>query len=203
MKLAEAKIAGVVLAGGNSRRMGANKSLIQWDGKSLLEWQAEKLWACCDKVYISSGSDQPLLGAFPCVPDKFGGKGPMDGIASAFHASDAGALLVLAVDLPGVSLRLLQGLCDRFEQTGITVAARAGEFPQPLCAIYPREALPILEKALATDNLRMMELLKSLHADSLSLHDFHPPIHEMELFNVNLPEDWRKWQQWKSNESKG
>jgi molybdenum cofactor guanylyltransferase len=203
MKSANGKIAGVVLAGGNSRRMGENKSLIQWEGKSLLELQAEKLWACCESVYFSSGSNEPLPVALLCVPDKFGGKGPMDGIASAFHASDASALLVLAVDLPGVSLRLLRGLCERFAQTGITVAAKVGEFPQPLCAIYPREALPILEKALTTDNLRMMELLKSLHADSLSLHDFHPPIHEMELFNVNLPEEWRKWQQWKSNESKG
>ena len=112
--------AGVVLAGGASRRMGTDKALLVVDGELLLERAARRLEAAgASTVVIACGTpdrygehtDRPL------IPDPAGheGDGPLAGLAAAFaHLAPTHRIgLVLAVDLVDADPALLAGLADR------------------------------------------------------------------------------------------
>lgn len=88
-------IAGLVLAGGESRRMGTDKALIPIHGKPAYLYMAELLSACCDKVYVGCREDQQLnFEGHPKIVGLFdrpahAGRGPMSGILSYLgHSAD-------------------------------------------------------------------------------------------------------------------
>jgi len=130
----------VILAGGQSRRMGRDKAFLQVDGgQSLLARQIEIIrHAGAAEIYISGRADTDYS-AFGCrvLPDRYPDVGPLAGIEAALNAATHPLLLVLAVDLPRMSAsclrRLLAGCTE--ERGGIPCLHGQAE---PLAAVYPR-----------------------------------------------------------------
>lgn len=187
-------MSGLVLAGGLSRRMGQPKALLEWQGKSLVHWQALKLQQVCQHVGIAS--DHPFLPNLPfeSFPDAKHGCGPLGGIVAGMRRSTAEAILVLAVDLPGVKVSLLRALQNAFEPDDSILMPVAEERAQPLCAIWHCVLLPSLEEALKEGEHKIMQLAARAGARMLPIASLQPPVEEVQLFNVNLPQDWRLWQ---------
>jgi molybdopterin-guanine dinucleotide biosynthesis protein A len=132
-------LSAVILAGGESRRMGHDKAWLEVAGQSLL---ARAMSAVRDsgieEVLISgrAGADYSALRC-PVLLDRELGCGPLSGIERALEAASAPLLLVLAVDLPNMTsafLRKLAGRCDPL--TGVVPKLR-GQL-EPLAAIYPK-----------------------------------------------------------------
>lgn len=142
-------VSAVILAGGESRRMGCDKAWVELDGRPLLEHAMEKVRRLgVEEVFISGrpGMDDAGLKC-PVLLDLKPGSGPLGGIERALHTSSSPWVLVLAVDLPHMTtmfLRKLVASCDRL--TG--VVPRLNDRLEPLAAIYPRSA-----HALAFDSL--------------------------------------------------
>lgn len=104
------KIAGIVLAGGLSTRMGTNKALLSLQGNTLLTRARQVLQALdLDSCWISG--DFP---DFPCIPDRFSALGPIGGIYSCACQLQGRSeyLLVLPVDMPYISRRELEPLLN-------------------------------------------------------------------------------------------
>lgn len=104
------KIAGIVLAGGLSTRMGTNKALLSLQGDTLLSRARHVLQSLdLDSCWISG--DYPEL---PCIPDRFSALGPIGGIYSCACQlqEQSDYLLVLPVDMPYISHRELQPLLN-------------------------------------------------------------------------------------------
>jgi len=100
-----ARLAGLVLAGGASRRMGRDKARLPIKGKALGEIMADTLRAAgCDPVLISGPND---------IQDVFLGQGPLAGIHAAFdHLGKAEAMLIVPVDMPALSAQSLKVLAE-------------------------------------------------------------------------------------------
>lgn len=144
------ELSAVILAGGESRRMGRDKAWMEFGGKALVELAVEKARQLGIKeIFISgrAGADYSALKC-PVLFDLEPGFGPTGGIERGLHECSSPLLLVLAVDHPRMSLKLLRRMgkiCDRL--TGV-VPKLNGQF-EPLAAIYPKRCHTFAFAALA------------------------------------------------------
>jgi molybdopterin-guanine dinucleotide biosynthesis protein A len=142
-------VSGVILAGGQSSRMGQDKALLEIGGKPLIRRLADLLLVLSDDVVISTNADEHY--AFlnlPAVADVFPGQGPMAGIHAAMARTPRPLLLVLACDMPRVHLGLLRHILDAVEGYDAAVPATANRGIHPLCAVYRTACSGLLEQSL-------------------------------------------------------
>ena len=199
----EADIAGIVLAGGASRRMGRDKATLRMPtggrpgSETLLEAAARHLTeAGATRVVIATGTPG-RLGPLPWPEVGDGphaGQGPLAGLAAALQAladdRSTEVALVLAVDLPFAEPRLLRWLAHELVVTGvpglIPLDAVDGR-PQPLHAAYrPGQVGPALRATLAdSDDRRLLRALAAAGAVHVETPDFGRTWQR----NVNTPVD--------------
>ncbi|MDX9976078.1 MAG: NTP transferase domain-containing protein [FCB group bacterium] len=137
---------GLVLAGGHSTRMNADKAALQYHGRPQVRHACELLDPLCERVFVSSRTGQaeePALRGLPQIHDTFIDMGPMGGILSAMRAHPQAAWLVLAVDLPLMDGQTLDELIRRRNPFKLATAfvGNHGSLPEPLCAIYEPKSI--------------------------------------------------------------
>lgn len=137
-------IYGLVLIGGESRRMGQDKALLAYRGEQTqLERAYELLLNVCDRSFISMRDSQSFTlpeGAEVVFDQVDSVKGPLCGILSAMKAQPNAHWLVIACDLPYLTEATLRHLTDQFRQKAPALTAYRSShdgLPEPLCAIYP------------------------------------------------------------------
>lgn len=139
------KLYGLILTGGKSTRMGSDKSLLNYHGKSQRAYLYHAASKICDHVFYSAREDQ--LPSFPqkeqVIVDQNMYKGPFNGILSAHLAYPNAAWLVLACDLPLLDDKGLAELVTaRSPQKMATAfASKKSHLPEPLIAIWEPKAL--------------------------------------------------------------
>jgi molybdopterin-guanine dinucleotide biosynthesis protein A len=136
-----APVFGLILTGGASTRMQRDKAVLQYHGKTQLEWAFELASGLCTATFVSVRPDQRLDAArahFPQVVDRQPGAGPIAGIAAALEAQPKAAWLVLACDLPFLTAAVLSRLMDERDPLRVATAYRSAHdgLPEPLCAIW-------------------------------------------------------------------
>lgn len=179
--------AGAVLAGGQSRRMGFDKALLAWEGRPLWQRQLGLLAQCgADPAALVRQPGQSDLGA-PCWRDRRVGQGPLAGLETAlWHAQAAGAeaALILAVDMPYLSAEWFRWL--RAEAPAGGVARHDGRY-EPLAAVYPAAALPIVAAQLDAGRLALQSLLEVLIGKGLMSALAVPSALASQVRSVNSP----------------
>lgn len=141
-------VAGFVLAGGKSSRMGSDKAFLELNGRTLLAWALDLVRGVTSEFHIVGPREKfELFG--PTVEDVFRDRGPLGGIHAALSNSSRELNLLLAVDLPYLDPSFLSYLVTkaRGTDTVVTVPRVAGGW-QPLCAVYRRSFLERAEEAL-------------------------------------------------------
>ncbi len=138
---AKAVLKGLVLAGGDSRRMGSDKAAIEFAGQSLLDRAVCLLSEVVEEVYVSVREQQRNTGGrdrYPLITDSLPLAGPAAGILSAHLADPEAAWLVLACDMPGVTMPMLGQLVEERDAllAGTAWTGEERELPEPLCAVY-------------------------------------------------------------------
>lgn len=158
-----APLAGLVLAGGESRRMGRDKAALALGGASQLERTVALLSRHLPDVFVSVRASQqqdPLRARFPQVVDAppFSAaelSGPIAGILGAFLARPDHAWLVVACDLPLLDDEAIAGLLAGRAMACVATAYTSAhdQLPEPLCAIWEPQAAEALRSHVATGNL--------------------------------------------------
>jgi len=168
------KIAGVVLAGGQSSRMGQNKALLQYEGRTLLEHMVDTLRAAGAADVFVSGSYE----GYDCIPDQEQYAGPAVALRHvlqnlAERKTYQGALCV-PVDMPRLSAEALRHLC------GIKYGAYFAEHPLPLYVPLP------LRGEAGAESMRGFLAAENIAAQAL------PEKYADDMLNANTPEEWKK-----------
>jgi molybdopterin-guanine dinucleotide biosynthesis protein A len=142
----------VLLAAGHSTRMGREKALLDVGGAPLWQRQRDLLVGLgAAEVYVSVRPEQAWAreGKFGALLfDDLPNAGPISGITAALERTTRGHVVVLAVDLPQMSVDWLRTLVIE-ASPGVGVVGRREEFFEPLAAIYPREMMPLFWEAVA------------------------------------------------------
>jgi molybdenum cofactor guanylyltransferase len=186
----EPDLSAFILAGGKSRRMGTDKAFILLDGRTLLARMLDLARRVTSNVYIV-GDPAKFAPFAPTIEDIFPGCGPLAGIHAALRSSRTDLNVVLAVDVPFVSLALLSYLVSRAKNldAAVTLPRAAGGF-QPLCAVYRRSFAGAAEKALGGGRYKIDGLFDQTNTlivgeEELESAGFSPRIFR----NLNTPED--------------
>jgi molybdopterin-guanine dinucleotide biosynthesis protein A len=178
---------GVVLAGGASRRMGRPKAAVALGGRPLLEAPLAAFARAGLRAVVVAKRDTPLPPVdVPVWHDLDEPVHPAAGIATALRRAGGRAVVVCACDMPFVAPGLLGWLAARAEPV---VVPRLGGRMHPLLARYAPEALPALERGLAsrTSMRAIVAELEPLLVDEELLARFGDP--RRVLANVNDPDE--------------
>ena len=183
-------VAAFILAGGKSKRMGADKAFVILDGRTLLVRTLEFVRSVTDDVRIVG--DAAKFAAFaPVVEDVFRGCGPLGGIHAALRASAADLNLMLAVDVPFVSPELLQFLVARASTSAaiVTVPQTAKRW-QPLCGVYRQEFADAAENALRGGRYKIDALFETGTTNVIGEEELAAAGFSADMFrNLNTPEE--------------
>lgn len=164
----DARLTGVLLVGGASRRFGSPKALARFRGETLAERGHRLLGEACDEV-VAVGKAGELGGLpFPVVDDGVSDRAPVHGLIAGLRHARHEVVVVLPVDVPLMTSDALRAL-------GTAGAVPSADVPLP--GAYPRALLPTLEARVASGQLS----LRGVNPVTL-------PLPEALLVDVDTPE---------------
>lgn len=185
---APAPLYGLVLAGGESRRMGRDKALLERSGRSQLEYLYSLVDAFADRTFISARASQSAesqRSRYPQIIDRYEGIGPVAGILSAMEEYPGVDWLVVACDLPNVDADTVGHLLAKRSTTQPFTAYRSShdDLPEPLCAVYAGGSDAIV-RGFVADGVHCPRKIM-IRSDTRLLEQ--PDPHALD--NVNTPDD--------------
>jgi molybdopterin-guanine dinucleotide biosynthesis protein A len=187
-------IAGLVLAGGASLRMGSDKALLRVGSERLVDRQVRSLAeAGADPVFVGlpfGGSVAwPMPARSVAVRDSQPDCGPLAGIVAGLESADADFLLVFAIDLPRLHPDWIRSLIHHTRPGVGAVPVVEGRL-EPLAAAYPKGALASARARLQRGSLSVQEWaregIQAGWLDTWPLDASESPV----LLNWNRPQDW-------------
>jgi molybdenum cofactor guanylyltransferase len=193
--------AGIMLAGGQSRRMGRDKALLPLPGTSretFVEHLTETLKPLCSEVVLVvrdafQASRYSELADARIVTDRAPGVGPLMGLYSGLSAVQAPRALVTAVDMPFVQRAILAFLLAQASDE-VVLVPMVDNVPQVLLAVYPRAVLPLLEALLHAgrrDLRALLEVAPVRYIEEAQLRTVEPGLRS--FVNVNTPAEWASY----------
>lgn len=207
-------VTGVILAGGKSRRMGANKALMQLGNDSLIGHAIHRMRLITDELLLITNSPTEYVHFdIPMYGDILPGTGALGGIYTGLTHASHDAVLCVACDSPFLEPKLLTYLvsvlgeydavmpythssgqnpfCNN-KDIEITNPSHNGQITlQTLCAAYSQRCLPIIDLMLQESELRVHALQERAHIQRIppeTWQEFDPE--GMSFFNINTPEDF-------------
>jgi molybdopterin-guanine dinucleotide biosynthesis protein A len=178
------RLLGAVLAGGRSLRYGRPKHAEEVAGVSMVRRSVELLQGILEHVVVVSS--RPVEGVDPAsvIPDLVQDRGPVGGLHAALHHAarlELEGVLLLACDLPLVDAGVVRALIGA-GSGAVAAPARGKDGIEPLCAVYGLEALPAVDRRVASRDLSLHALFREVGGLAVSL--------DAEAFlNVNTPGD--------------
>jgi molybdopterin-guanine dinucleotide biosynthesis protein A len=175
----------IIMAGGQSRRMGQDKAVLEINGTPAIKYVYEQLRLYFDQILVSSNN--MAKHSFPgvkVVPDEVAGKGPLMGIASALRVSRNDTNFVIACDIPEVDIDFVRRMIRESKGFDAVVPQTKAFQYEPLFAVYKKSILAEIDKAIASGKHRVIAPLEHCKVKYFDLHG------DMQLRNLNTMNDY-------------
>ena len=181
-----------ILAGGASRRMGADKSQLMLNGQTLTQRIAAVLIKVATTVTIVGRSDPQLKS----VEDVYPQWGALGGVHTALSACTTDWAFVVACDMPFVNAELFTRLASFRDDLEAVAPVQPDGRPQPLCALYRvAHCLPVAEKLIQSGERRPLILLQSVRTRWIDFAELEDLEGARRFFvNMNTPGDYLRAQ---------
>ncbi|HIK17131.1 MAG TPA: molybdenum cofactor guanylyltransferase [Leptolyngbyaceae cyanobacterium M33_DOE_097] len=189
-------LSAIVLAGGQSRRMGSDKALLSVAGQPLLRYVCEQALVCVSQVWVVTPWGDRYRDLLPpgceIVDEEHGsgwqGGGPLLGFAQGLSSVTTGWVLLLACDLPNIRGETLKRWAKQREtmSPAISLLPRGSKGWEPLCGFYQTGCRVSLEAAIARGCRSFHAWLMDEAVQELLLESGD----REQLLNCNTPEDW-------------
>ena len=182
------RVSALVLAGGQSRRMGRDKALLDFDGAPLIARVIERVRQVCAEVIVVA-NDAYAYACFGArvVSDVYPGKGSLGGIFSGLQAGEPERAHELApIPRAHAPTGKAQG-ATRYDQLAVKESGL-----QAMHAIYSKHCLEPMRARLLADDLRIINFFDQVRVHIVEpdqVARFDPQL--LSFLNVNTPEDWK------------
>ncbi|MFA4874758.1 MAG: molybdenum cofactor guanylyltransferase [bacterium] len=177
----------IVMAGGESSRMGRDKALLEIIGTPMIQHIADQLRPHFKEILISA--NDPVKYSFldlPVVVDHEKGRGPLMGIASALAASKHDLNFVHACDIPHSDIHLVHRMV-RLADDCDALIPRTPEGNEPLFAVYRKSALTAIRESLKHGDGRISSIFDACNVKFLDLPE------GVRFMNLNMPEEYSSY----------
>lgn len=158
--IAPRDVTGIVLAGGQGRRMGGvDKGLVPLDGRAMVAHVLARLAPQVGAILVNANQNGEAYAAFghPVVPDAVGGfAGPLAGLHAGMTAAATSHVVTVPCDSPFLPADLVARLAAGMEAQDAQIAvAKTFDQPHPVFALVRRDVLPHLAAFLAADGRKI------------------------------------------------
>ena len=191
-------IAGFILAGGESRRMGTEKARLVLDGQSFVERIAGQLSSVTSSIKVVGDKVSPaelnLPGEIQSAPDVYPQWGALGGVHAALSACSESWALVVACDYPFVTGELFASLASVRQDFDAVAPIQQDGIPQPLCSLYRVEpCLSLAERLIKSGERKPITLLQSVRTRWVLFNELSL-LKGADCFfdNINTPEDYAR-----------
>lgn len=184
---------GIILAGGQSRRMQTNKALIRLGKELMIQNIINTLQKSADEIIIVTNDPIDYL-AFEAmlVTDLIPQHGPLSGIHAGLKAASGTYGFVVACDMPFLSAELISYMIEHIDGYDALIP-RIGEYYQPLHAIYSKQCIQPIEKRLLAGNFKVSSFYDDINLKYITEQEIIPFAEINKLFfNINSPDDLQK-----------
>jgi len=198
MEESSSTVSGIILAGGQSRRMGRDKALIDFQGQPIITRVMAALRELTnDIVVVSNRSD-----VYGPLGDPWGARvvadfdppcGPLGGIAAGLQAMDSELAIVVACDMPFLDVMLLRWLIDQADGND-AVVPRTGDEYEPLHAVYRRTCTNPIVQRINQGDRRVISFFADVRLRAIeetAWRAIDPT--GRSLVNLNTPGDLSAW----------
>ena len=183
------RITGFVLAGGLSSRMGEDKSLMLFRGKRLIMYAIEALSPVCEKVIISSNHFVYDFTGCEVWPDELPVQASINGLYSCVKRSETDWNFILTCDMPFTGSQLLTYLSDQAHSEDAVIPVHGRGLVEPLCGLYNRSALNVLEQRVKAGQYSILKFLQSILCRYVKIGPEQEFYHKEMFSNLNSPAD--------------
>jgi molybdopterin-guanine dinucleotide biosynthesis protein A len=181
----------VILAGGlNTRMNGVNKAFLKVGERTILDRMLENLRSIFSEIIIVTRQPELYSGyAFPAVQDIYPDRSSLTGIHAGLVHAKAEYGFMVPCDTPFLQTALVRLMLDELEPGLDVVVPFFGGHYQPLCAIYSKKCIPVIESQLNGGDFKIIHIFKGMKvrivpAEKISEAD--PD--RLSFLNVNTPE---------------
>ena len=189
------RIGGIVLCGGQSKRMGRPKAWLPFAGELMLPRVIRLMRAVVEPVVVVAAPDQelpPLPAEVFVVRDEEKGRGPLQGLSAGLHAlmDRTDAAYASSCDVPFLNPAFMRRMIELLGDRRICVPHVDG-FHHPLAAVYRVAVVDAVDRLLAENRLRPVFLFEAESTRIVlaeELRDIDPELKT--LRNLNTPEDY-------------
>jgi molybdopterin-guanine dinucleotide biosynthesis protein A len=189
------QVTGVILAGGQSRRMGRDKAFLPFGKGLLIERVIEVVQqVTADVILITNTPERYQRFGLPMFSDVIAETGSLGGIYTGLVSAKTPYSLCLACDMPFMKPTFLRFLCRTAAEADVVIPRNAEDF-QPLCAVYSQVCRDPIRDKIEVGQLKITGFFDQvrvhiIEGEFLARYD---PRDEM-FFNANTPEEYAKAQ---------
>lgn len=187
----------IILAGGKSQRMGQDKALLVYDGKTFLEHLVTALRPVTNEILVVVDRDyRYALSCGRIVVDAFPDTGPVGGIVTGLMAAGPGIHYVVPCDMPAINPQIFELFGQAMIPPLDAAVPQIGGQSQPLCGAYRHTAAPKLMAYLESGQRTARGALSVLNVkriDEVILRRIDPDIGHLQ--NINTPEEFEEFRQ--------
>jgi molybdopterin-guanine dinucleotide biosynthesis protein A len=183
-------VSAIIQAGGQSRRMGRDKALIDYGGRPIIAHVIDTLRAMTDDVaVISNRSDLYSSFGARVVPDYDPPCGPLGGLAAGLHAAHYPLAVVVACDMPFLNVTLLRWLINVAQGYDAVVPQSGAEY-EPLHAVYRRDCYTPIVRRIERGERRVISFFADVRLRPVPEAEWRVLDPEgRSLINLNTPGD--------------
>lgn len=178
----------IVLAGGQSRRMGRDKATLSWEGGDLLGSLLTRLLPLSDDVIVVSNTSREIPHTVRQVADLIPGKGPLSGIHAGLVYARHPLVFFTACDLPFLIPELALQIVYSVGKADGSVAMYKGQL-EPLIACYRKSCATVVEGLLVEGKYSVRDFLAKINWVTVQEFD---KFDEYYFMNLNTDHDYEK-----------
>ena len=179
----------IILAGGESRRMGRVKPLIATPVGTMLDYLVHRLGPLFSEVIVAGHVKIPVPVGARWVQDRYSMRSPLVGIEAGLTAAAHERCFVIACDMPFAEPALVEHLVASARGKNAVIPVVNG-YDEPLFAVYTKGALPVIRAAVAAGRLKVGAVCAKLNAARIEEDELRRFDRQLDSFiNLNTPHD--------------
>ncbi|MGM9591667.1 MAG: molybdenum cofactor guanylyltransferase [Oscillospiraceae bacterium] len=183
----------VILTGGKSSRMGADKATLNGSSGMISTMLADR-FSILGPVLFSVGVEDHLPdGDYRRIEDKYPGMGPLNGLFAAFECTEEEYVLLVATDMPFADPYLAERLEQELGAYDACAIVRKNGRIEPLFAVYTRNCLKKAEQCMSEGRRSLRAMLSRCSVRLIGEEELPDWNVDRVLFNMNTPQDYQKY----------
>lgn len=155
------KYTGIILAGGQSSRMGQDKGLMDLKGKAMILHVIDSIEKLTNQIIIVANNEAYKKFGYKVVPDIIVNKGPLAGIVTGLEETETEKNWILSCDTPFITASLLDELMSTMKDENLRIVKKGNDI-HPLIGTYRKSALKPLKEQLALNELKLSRAFQGI-----------------------------------------